>query len=113
MIVIYQHPRCRAAKKCIKILETDCNQINEISHHGLDVTENELRRIISILGCKPIDLIKLGHTIYKTLLQFLDLNDDELIKIMLHYPVIIKSPIVINGNKAVIGRPPELIKQII
>ncbi|MCB4808596.1 arsenate reductase [Tamlana sp. 62-3] len=113
MIVIYQHPKCKAAKKCVKILETDFKQNQEVTYEGLDVTEEDLKRIIKILDCKPIDLIKLGHTIWKTLLRFIDFSDDELIKVMLHYPLIIKSPIVINGNKAVIGRPPELIKHII
>lgn len=113
MIVIYQHPKCKATKKCVKILETNFEHSYDITHEGLDLTEDKLREIIKILNCKPIELIIMGQIIWQTLLKHLDFTDNELIKVMLKYPVIIKSPIVINGNKAVIGRPPELIKSII
>lgn len=94
-------------------MQTNNHNNHEIKHENLRLTEEKLKEILTLLNCKPIRLIKKGEIIWKTLLKHLDFTDDELIKIILKYPVILKSPIIINGNKAVIGRPPELILDII
>ena len=113
MIIIYHHPKCRLTTKCVKLLETNFKDQYNIQHESLDLTEEKLKEVLQLLKCKPIDLIKIGQPIWKTLLKYLDFTDNELIKVILQYPILLKSPIIINGNKAVIGRPPEKILDII
>ncbi|MEL0456456.1 ArsC/Spx/MgsR family protein [Flavobacteriaceae bacterium SZ-1-7] len=113
MIIIYQHPMCRNAKTCVKLLETNFENDYDVKHEGLDLSEDKFREIVKLLNCRPIDLVRTGSIVWKTLLKNLDFTDDELIKVILKFPILIKSPIIINGNKAVIGRPPEKIFEII
>jgi len=97
----------------VKLLEANFENEYDIKHEGLDLSEEKFLDIVKILKCKPIDLVRTGSIVWKTLLKNLDFTDDELIKIILKFPILIKSPIIINGNKAVIGRPPELILDIV
>lgn len=113
MIIIYHHPKCKATKKCIKVLETTFAEEHNVQHEGMDISEEKLKEIMKILNCTPVELIKTGEKIWKTLLKYLSFTDEELIKILLQYPILLKSPIIINGNKAVIGRPPELILDVL
>lgn len=113
MIIIYHNPMCINAKRCVKILDTKFEQEFDVKRQGLDLSEDKLKEILRLLNCRPKDLLRKNESIWKTLFKFLDFTDDELIKIMLKYPLLIKGPIVINGNKAVIGRPPEQILNIV
>ncbi|MCH7525584.1 MAG: arsenate reductase [Bacteroidetes bacterium] len=113
MIVIYHNPKCKIAGKCINILETRNVDQSRIKHEDLVLTEEKLRKILSLLNYNPIDIIRKRHFLWKSLLKNLNFTDDELIKVILQYPKLMKNPIVINGNKAVIGNPPETILDII
>jgi arsenate reductase len=113
MIVIYHNPNCKLTKKCIKILETEHKNEFQIKHENLALSENKLKKILNLLNFKPVDIIKTSHVLWKTLFKALNFTDEELIKIIIEYPSLIKSPIVINGNKAIIGRPPETILNVI
>ncbi|WP_367892751.1 arsenate reductase family protein [Flavivirga aquimarina] len=113
MIIIYHKPKCRIAGKCIKLLETKFNGQHDIRYEGLALSEEKLKEILKLLNYRPIDIIKTSQIIWKTLLRNLDFTDEELIKIILQYPSLLKNPIIINGNKAIIGRPPEVILDIL
>ena len=72
-------------------------------------TEEELLKLLAKLNIKPFELIRKGEKIYKEQFKNLNLNDHEWIKVMLENPKLIERPIVVKGNKAVIGRPPSLV----
>ena len=73
----------------------------------------ELKDIIKLLGIAPIQLIRKGEAIWKDNYKGKDMSDNEIVDAMAEHPKLIERPIVINGDKAVIGRPPELILDII
>lgn len=73
----------------------------------------KLNKIIKLLKIRPIDLIRQNETIWKENFRDLDFTDEELIDVMVEYPQLIERPIVINGTKAVIGRPPTKILDIL
>lgn len=77
------------------------------------ITKRELTAIIKKLKIKPIDLIRTKEELWKQNFAGKEFTDDELIVIMQQNPILIERPIVINGNKAVIGRPIERILEII
>ena len=63
---------------------------------------------------KPQDLLRKGEADYKThIAGKSDLTDDEIIMAMCRYPKLIERPIIITGNQAIIGRPPERVKELI
>jgi arsenate reductase len=76
-------------------------------------TKDELKNILAILNINPIELIRKNESIWKENYKNVTLTDDEIIDAMIKYPKLIERPIVINGEKAVIGRPPSKILDII
>jgi arsenate reductase len=73
-----------------------------------------LKRILKMLGLKPRDIMRKGEGVYTELgLKDKDLTDDELIALMVKHPILIERPIVVSGEKAAIGRPPESVLKIL
>ena len=70
--------------------------------------------MINKLGISPRELLRKGEQVYRDLnLKDREMSDDELIEIMVENPDLIQRPIVVRGNKAVLGRPPENIEQLL
>ncbi|MBU2930233.1 arsenate reductase (glutaredoxin) [Winogradskyella psychrotolerans] len=113
MIKIYHNPRCSKSRQGLSILEESGQPFETIKYLENDLTSVELQDIIIKLGIKPIDLIRKNEAIWKSEFKGKTLTDNEIIAAMVNHPKLIERPIVINGDKAVIGRPPEAIKDII
>ena len=113
MIVIYHNPRCSKSRETIEILETQKANHEVIKYLDEPLSAEKLGKIVKLLNIKPIELIRKNETIWKENFKDLDFSDSELIKVMAKYPILIERPIVINGDKAVIGRPPKKILDII
>jgi arsenate reductase len=76
-------------------------------------TTEELTKIIEQLGITPIQLVRKNEAIWKTNFKDKTLNDTQVIEAMVAHPKLIERPIVINNGKAVIGRPPSLVLDIL
>lgn len=113
MIVIYHNPSCSKSRETLEILETSKHNHEVIKYLDHRLSAEKLSKIISLLKIKPIELIRHNESIWKEHFQDLDFTDDELIEVMAKYPELIERPIVINGDKAVIGRPPTKILDIL
>ncbi|NNF82337.1 MAG: arsenate reductase (glutaredoxin) [Flavobacteriaceae bacterium] len=113
MIVIYHNPRCRKSRETLEILETRKADYKVIKYLDVPLGAEKLGKIIKILNIPPIDLVRKNEKIWKENFKHLNFSDEELIQVMAKYPQLIERPIVINGNKAVIGRPPNRILEII
>jgi arsenate reductase len=73
----------------------------------------ELNNICKTLGKRPKDIIRKGEQEYKALKINKIVSDDDLLKAMVRHPKLIERPIVIKGEKGIIGRPPENILKLI
>ncbi|SDS96282.1 arsenate reductase (glutaredoxin) [Winogradskyella sediminis] len=113
MIKIYHNPRCSKSRQGLAILEASGKSFETIKYLENNLTSVELQDIIIKLGIKPIDLIRKNEAIWKSEYKGKSLTDNEIIAAMVNHPKLIERPIVINDDKAVIGRPPEAIKDII
>ncbi len=113
MIIIYHNPRCRKSRETLEILETKKANHEVIKYLDEPLSSEKLSKIIKLLKIKPIELIRTNEVIWKENFKHLDFTDEELIEVMAKYPQLIERPIVINGDKAVIGRPPTKILDII
>lgn len=92
----------------------EAHQDPEIINYLKDpVSFEELRDILNKLGIPAIDLVRKNEAIWKEKFKNKNLSETELIEAMITYPKLIERPIVVHGEKAVIGRPPEKIKDII
>lgn len=113
MITIYHNPRCSKSREGLALLEQSGKKIEVIKYLEDLISEKELKTIISKLGIKPIDLIRKNEAIWKSDYKGKELSDEQIIKAMINNPKLIERPIIVNGNKAVIGRPKELILDIV
>lgn len=113
MIKIYHNNRCSKSRCGLDILEKSGKDFEIIKYLDNVPSAKELKDIINLLNIKPIDLIRKNESIWKEKFKGKNLSEKELIEIMVANPKLIERPIVINGNKAIIGRPPELILDIL
>ena len=113
MIKIYHNPRCKKSREGLAILEKS-NKKFEIVRYLDDIPSAEtLTEIIKLLGIPPIQLVRKTEKVWKENYKGKELSDSEIIKAMIQNPKLIERPIIINNNKAVIGRPQENIISII
>lgn len=113
MIKIYHNPRCSKSRQGLAILENSNKEFEVIKYLENIPSAKELSNIIKMLGISPIQLIRKNEKIWKENYKGKELSDSEIIAVMIQNPKLIERPIVINNNKAVIGRPPENIISIL
>jgi arsenate reductase (glutaredoxin) len=107
MLQIYHNPRCTKSRETLERIKLNGADIKIVEYLKEGINEDSLKLILMKLNIKPIELIRKGETIYKEKLKGLNLTDDEWIKVMVENPILIERPIVVKGNKAIIGRPPS------
>lgn len=112
-IKIYQKPTCSKCRTTIGMLRDRGADFDSINYYEKPLTVEELRKLIGKLGIAPRELLRKGEQVYRDLgLAKRELTDDELIQLMVENPDLIQRPIVVKGNKAVLGRPPENIDEL-
>ena len=113
MISIYHNPRCRKSREGLAFLEKSGKRFEVIRYLEDIPTYDELRKIIAILGISVESLVRKNEIVWKEKFKCKRLSEEDILKAMISYPVLIERPIVVNGTKAVIGRPADRIKTII
>ena len=113
MIQILHNPRCRKSREGLALLEAEGQVFMVIKYLEDKLTVKNLTTIVSKLDISPIDLVRKNEAIWKSEFKGKDLNDAKIIEAMVANPKLIERPIVINKNKAVIGRPSDAIKTIL
>ncbi len=112
MIKIYHNPRCSKSRQGLTIVKNSGNPFEIVKYLDETLSAKALKDIINLLNIKPIELVRNNEAVWKNDYIGKSLTDDEIIRAMVENPKLIERPIVINGQKAVIGRPPENILQI-
>ncbi len=110
---IYHNPRCRKSREGLQLLENSRQNFKIIDYLNDPPTQKELNDILNMLGFKPIQLVRKNESIWKENYKNKELTDVEIVKAMCDHPKLIERPIVIKGNKAVLGRPPENIEGLL
>ena len=108
MTTIYHNPRCSKSRQTLAILEENKLSPTIILYLENPPTAANLQSILTKLGMKPRDILRTGEDDYKNNhLGDPSLTDEALIDAMVTFPKVIERPIVVIGDKAVLGRPPE------
>ena len=113
MLTIYHNPRCSKSRGCNVMLEDLGKEAKVINYMKELFTETTLKNVIDLLKIKPIELVRKNEQDWKDHYKGKELSDSEIIKAMVKYPKLIERPIVVNGNKAAIGRPLEAVQAIL
>ena len=104
---IYHNPRCSKSRQTLSLMQEKGVEVEIIEYLKVIPSEKELRSIIKLLGIKPEKLLRKGEADYKQNFKGKILSDEEWISAMVQYPKLIERPIVVSDNKAILGRPPE------
>jgi len=110
---IYHNPRCSKSRKTLSLIQENRKEVEIIEYLENTLAFEDLELILVKLGISPIHLVKVKEEIWRENYKGKEMSDDEIIKAMVDNPKIIERPIVINGTKAIIGRPPERVLEIL
>jgi len=113
MITILHNQRCSKSRCAIDHLNQKGIEYKTVKYLEDTPSADELKEILSKLGKKPLEIIRKSEAIFKDEYKGKELSDDEWVEAMVKNPKLIERPIIINGDKAVIARPTELIDTII
>ena len=112
MIQIYHNRRCSKSRACENFL-SQINQPYEIIRYLENPPSfEEIQSLLQKLGIPAEDLIRKSEKIWKDNYKDKLLSETQLIEAMAQNPILIERPIIVNGNRAVIGRPLENIDKI-
>ena len=111
---IFHNPRCSKSRQALQLLKDNNCKIEIISYLEIDLEVSLIEDIIKKLALKPRDILRKSEQEYKdNNLKKDNLSEEDLINYMIKYPKLIERPIVVKGDKAVIGRPPENVLELI
>ncbi|MGB5322384.1 MAG: arsenate reductase (glutaredoxin) [Lutimonas sp.] len=110
---IYHNPRCRKSREGLAILQDAKMEPEIIDYIKNPISFDELTNILRKLDIPAIDLVRKNEAIWKENFKNKALSEKEIIEAMVSFPKLIERPIVVHKEEAVIGRPPEKIKELI
>lgn len=114
MITIYHNPRCSKSRETLALLEAKGVTPNVVLYLETPPSAAELKTLLRKLGLSARQLLRKGEADYKDLnLANPSLSDTQLIAAMIDHPKLIERPIVIKGDKAALGRPPEAVLELL
>ncbi len=110
---IYHNPKCTKSRQTLALLQENEVEPKVVEYLETPPTAAELKSILTKLGMKPEQLVRRGEDVYKTNYAGRTLTDAQWIEAMVEHPILIERPIVVSGERAVLGRPPENVKQLL
>ena len=114
MITIYHNPRCSKSRQALSLLQNNGIQANIVLYLETPPTAETMKDLLNKLNMTARELIRKGEAEYKNNhLNDPNLSEDDLIDAMVKTPKLIERPIVVKGKKALLGRPPETVLQLI
>jgi arsenate reductase len=113
-VTIYHNPRCSKSRQTLDLLRARGVEPRIVEYLKTPPDAATLKSILSKLALQPRDLMRKREAPYADLkLDDPSLSNDQLIQAMVENPVLIERPIVLNGQKAALGRPPEQVLEIL
>lgn len=110
---IYHNPRCSKSRQTLQLIQESGNEVEIVEYLNAPPSAQELKDILKKLGLKADDLLRKNEAVFKEKFKGKAYSEDEWIKIMAEHPKLIERPIVLKGDKAVLGRPPENVKPLL
>ena len=113
-ITVYEKPTCTKCREMDKLLRESGVSFEKVNYYIQPLTRKKLTELIRKANLKPRDLLRKSEPIYKELGLAEDkFSDTELIGLMIEHPDLLQRPIVERGDRAVLGRPTENVKELL
>jgi arsenate reductase len=112
-ITVYEKPTCTTCRKVGKAFSEQGIEFEKVNYYIEPFTKSLLSTLIKKMNMRPSELLRKNDVVYKKLkLKIEKLCEDEILDLMLINPDLVQRPIVEMGNKAILARPPERIKEL-
>lgn len=108
---LLHNPRCSKSRHALELLR-DRDDVEVREYLKDPPSTDELRTIVKMLGIRPIDLVRRSEAAFAELGLSDATADDDVLRAMSEHPILIERPILIVDGKAVIGRPPERVLEL-
>jgi arsenate reductase len=112
-VFIYHNPTISKSRQTLALLQEQGIEPEIIEYLDTPPSEAELDSILNKLGKNPDELLRKGEAEFKEHFKDKNLTRTETIALMVKYPKVIERPVVVNGDKAAVGRPPESVLEIL
>ena len=112
-LTIYHNPACSKSRETLALIKASGHEPRIIEYLKTPPSAAELGAIVRKLGIKPLELVRRNEQIFKDKYAGRNLSDEEWIRAMIEHPILMQRPIVVRGEAAVIGRPPENVKPLL
>jgi arsenate reductase (glutaredoxin) len=113
-ITIYQKPTCTTCRQVYKTLKDSGVDFDSVDYYVDPIPKAKIKELLKKMGISAEELLRKKEDVYKKLaIEQKDLSDDEIVELMARHPDLIQRPIVEKGNKAILARPAERIKEIL
>ena len=114
MLTIYHNPRCSKSRQTLQIIQDAGAEVEVVEYLKTPLDKKALKALTKKLSMSVRDIIRTSEEAYKEQnLKDDSLSDDALLDAIVDTPKLMQRPIVVSGNKAVIGRPPENVLELI
>ncbi len=111
---IYHNPRCSKSRQTLQILQQAGIEPEIRLYMDQPVSTDELQQLLDLLQKKPSELVRSGEQVFKDLgLREPGTREEQIFQAMLDEPRLIERPIVVHHTRAVLGRPPEAVQDLI
>jgi len=112
-MIIYYNPKCSKCREALGLLEGENCEVEIRNYIAEPPSKKELKELLKKLGIKAFDLVRTKEQLYKDKYEGKKLSNDQWVKILIDHPELIERPIVVDGEKALIGRPPVLVLDLV
>jgi len=113
-VKIYHNPQCSKSRQTLDLIRQAGVEPEIIEYLKQPPDVDELSEILKLLGLEPRELMRSGEAIYRELgLAQLQISRSEQLEILVAHPRLIERPIVVDGRRAVLGRPPANVLELL
>lgn len=112
-VTIYHNPHCSKSRQTLALIEAGGIKPRIIEYLKTPPSEGELTTILRKLGIAAADLVRRNEAVFREKYSGKTLDERQWIKALVSDPILIERPIVVRGEAAVIGRPPENAKSLL
>ena len=110
---IYHNKRCSKSRAACQLIAESGVPAEIIDYLTIPPSREELRALLSKLGMQAHELVRRGESVFREYYAGRTLSNEEWLDALIAHPVLIERPIVVRGNRAVLGRPPEKVLELL
>ena len=111
--VIYHNPRCKKSRETLHILQEKGVEPSVVKYLDNPLDKKSLQAICKKLGIEATDLLRKNEAIFKENYKGKKLDHNTAAEAIAKYPKLMQRPVVVKGDRAVIGRPPENVLELL